>query len=56
MNAMSHEIPNVIGANQSGVAQKIGKLVPGYMAMGETGMFGMSEMAETMSGPRNTFR
>jgi hypothetical protein len=41
MNAMSHEIPNVIGANQQGVARKIGQLVPGYMAMGETGMFGM---------------
>ncbi len=54
MNAMSHQIPNVIGANQKGVAQKIGKLVPGCMAMGETGMHEMSEMGDMMSGPRNT--
>ncbi len=54
MNAMSHEIPNVIGANQQGVARKIGQLVPGYMAMGETGMSGMSEMAQMMTGPKNT--
>jgi FtsP/CotA-like multicopper oxidase with cupredoxin domain len=54
MNAMSHDIPNVIGANQKGVAQKIGKLVPGYMAMGEAGMHEMSAMAEMMPGPRNT--
>ena len=51
---MSHEIPNVIGANQQGVARKIGQLVPGYMAMGETGMGGMSEMGEMMPGPKNT--
>ena len=41
MNAMSHEIPNVIGVDQKGVAQKISKLVPGYMAMGESGMGNM---------------
>jgi FtsP/CotA-like multicopper oxidase with cupredoxin domain len=54
MNAMSHEIPIVIGANQKGVAQQIGKLVPGYMAMGESGMHEMADMAEMMSGPPNT--
>jgi hypothetical protein len=54
MNAMSHEIPNVIGVDQKGVAQKIGKLVPGYMAMGESGMGDMSEMAGMMQGPKNT--
>ncbi len=53
MNAMSHAISNVIGTNQKEVAQKLGKLVPGYMAMGETGMYEMSEMTG-MSGPRNT--
>ena len=52
MNAMSHDVPNVIGASQKGVAQKIGKLVPGYMAMGEKGMGGMSEMADMMPGPQ----
>jgi FtsP/CotA-like multicopper oxidase with cupredoxin domain len=54
MNAMSHEIPNVIGVDQKGVAQKIGKLVPGYMAMGESGMGDMVEMAGMMPGPKNT--
>ena len=54
MNAMSHEIPNVIGVDQKGVAQKISKLVPGYMAMGESGMGNMVEMAGMMPGPKNT--
>ncbi|HEY3661580.1 MAG TPA: copper oxidase [Chthoniobacterales bacterium] len=54
MNAMSHTVPNLIGANQKEVARKIGKLVPGYMAMGEAGMHDMSEMSEMMPGPRNT--
>ena len=54
MNAMSHEVPNTIGADQKGTERKIRKLVPGYMAMGETGMHGMSEMGEMMKGPRNT--
>ena len=54
MNAMSHDIPNVIGVDQKGVAQKIGKLVPGYMAMGESGMGNMVEMAGMMPGPKNT--
>ncbi|MBA3963428.1 MAG: copper oxidase [Chthoniobacterales bacterium] len=54
MNAMSHTIPNVIGVEQGEAAKKIGKLVPGYMAMGEEGMHDMAQMAETMGGPRNT--
>jgi hypothetical protein len=54
MNAMSHAIPNVVGADQKDVARKIGKLVPGYMAMGETGMYEMHAMTEMMHGPRNT--
>lgn len=54
MNAMNHEVPNVIGANQKGIAQQIGKLVPGYMAMGEAGMHEMAAMTEMMPGPRNT--
>src|SRR5713226_10270711 len=52
MNAMSHNIPNVIGADQTGVSQKIGKLIPGYMAMGSEGMHGKDEMQ--MQGPPNT--
>ena len=37
MNAMGHNVPTMIGVDQSGVAEKIGKLVPEYMIMGDTG-------------------
>jgi manganese oxidase len=37
MNAMGHNIPTMIGVDQRGVAEKINKLVPDYMAMGERG-------------------
>jgi len=51
MNAMGHSVPTLIGVDQSGVAEKIGKLVPGYMAMGDKGgsMGGME-----MEIPENT--
>lgn len=52
MNAMGHDIPHMIGVNQDGVEEKVRKLVPGYMAMGETGMDEMMEMG--MKGPENT--
>ena len=50
MNAMSHDIPNLIGVKQGNVEQKIRSILPGYMAMGETGMGGMMEMGR----PKNT--
>lgn len=37
MNAMGHDIPNMIGVEQKEIAKKINKLVPDYMAMGERG-------------------
>ncbi|HEV2007783.1 MAG TPA: copper oxidase, partial [Burkholderiales bacterium] len=37
MNAMGHNVPTMIGVDQRGVAEKIGKLVPDYMIMGDTG-------------------
>jgi hypothetical protein len=52
MNAMSHDIPNVIGVDQSKVGEKIGSLVDGYMPMGEKGMHEMLDM--NMRGPENT--
>jgi manganese oxidase len=53
MNAMSHTIPNLIGVEQGGsVARRLGDALPGYMAMGETGMSGMAGMA--MELPPNT--
>lgn len=51
MNAMSHEIPNMIGVPQpTSLEQKVRSLLPGYMAMGENGMGNMMEMGR----PRNT--
>jgi len=37
MNAMGHDVPTMIGVDQRGIAEKIGKLVPDYMAMGSGG-------------------
>ncbi|THC40194.1 multicopper oxidase family protein [Massilia sp. Mn16-1_5] len=37
MNAMGHSVPNMIGVDHRGVAEKISKLVPDYMVMGDKG-------------------
>jgi hypothetical protein len=37
MNAMGHQVPNLIGVPQKDLAKRINKLVPDYMAMGATG-------------------
>jgi len=52
MNQMNHDVPNTIGVSQKGLEQRVKRLLPGYMAMGETGMGEMAEMH--MKGPRNT--
>jgi FtsP/CotA-like multicopper oxidase with cupredoxin domain len=52
MNAMGHNVPTMIGVDHRGVAQKIMKLVPDYMVMGERGMADMGEME--MPIPDNT--
>jgi FtsP/CotA-like multicopper oxidase with cupredoxin domain len=52
MNQMGHNLPIMTGVDQSGVAEKIGELVPGYMPMGSTGMGDMTEM--DMGTPRNS--
>ncbi len=51
MNAMGHDVPTLIGVDHGGVAEKISKLVPGYMVMGDKGgsMGGME-----MEIPENT--
>ncbi|MES2742941.1 MAG: copper oxidase [Pseudomonadota bacterium] len=53
MNAMGHDVPNMIGVDQRKVAQQINQLVPGYMAMGERGMADMEQM-QMMALPENT--
>jgi FtsP/CotA-like multicopper oxidase with cupredoxin domain len=37
MNAMGHDVPNLIGVDHQGVAKQINDLVPGYMVMGDKG-------------------
>ena len=52
MNQMAHDLPNLINVDQSGIEEKVRALLPGYMAMGQTGMGEMADMQ--MGGPRNT--
>jgi len=52
MNAMGHGVPTMLGVDASDLEDKIRKLVPGYMAMGQGGMHEMTEMM--MPGPANT--
>lgn len=54
MNAMGHEVPNLVGVDQRGLEEKIQRLLPGYMAMGREGMADMQGMAGHMPGPENT--
>ena len=52
MNAMGHDVPNLIGVEHADLARKIGKIIPGYMLMGDKGMADMAEM--DMELPHNT--
>ena len=52
MNAMGHNVPTMIGVDHRGLVEKINKLVPEYMVMGERGMADMGEME--MPLPDNT--
>jgi manganese oxidase len=52
MNQMGHDVPNTIGADLSGSSKRIGRLVPGYHAMGQHGMGDMAAMK--MPTPANS--
>ena len=52
MNQMGHRAPNMVGVDTSGLAGQIRPLLPGYMAMGETGMSDMTDMQ--MPSPKNS--
>ena len=52
MNAMGHAVPTLIGVDHRGIAGRIARMVPGYMAMGERCMADMTEME--MAIPENT--
>ncbi|MEM1248852.1 MAG: copper oxidase [Acidobacteriota bacterium] len=54
MNAMGHEIPNTLGVRQKEVEAKIRSILPGYMAMGESGMAEHTYHVDHMPGPENT--
>ncbi len=48
MNQMGHEIPNMIGVRPGSLDAKAGKVVPGYMTMGQHGMGDMAAMRMRM--------
>jgi FtsP/CotA-like multicopper oxidase with cupredoxin domain len=50
MNQMAHDVPNLTGVDQQEVEKKVQALLPGYMAMGQTGTGDMMDMGH----PRNT--
>jgi FtsP/CotA-like multicopper oxidase with cupredoxin domain len=50
MNAMSHELPLMIGVKQADAEARVRQVLPSYMAMGSAGMGGMMEMGR----PKNT--
>jgi hypothetical protein len=52
MNAMGHNVPTLIGVDHRGITERIQRLVPDYMVMGERGMADMTEMS--MPLPDNT--
>ena len=52
MNQMGHGLPNMIGVRSAPLNSQVGRLLPGYMSMGETGMADMAEMG--MAVPENS--
>ena len=52
MNPMGHAVPTMIGVDHRGLVEKIRRLVPEYMVMGERGMADMGSME--MPLPDNT--
>jgi FtsP/CotA-like multicopper oxidase with cupredoxin domain len=56
MNAMGHDVPNLLGVDQSGVEAQIRSQLPGYMAMGRDGMAEHQVHTDSghMRGPENT--
>jgi manganese oxidase len=52
MNQMGHGLPNMIGVNPGDLDQKVQKLLPDYMTMGQHGMGDMGDMG--MAVPPNS--
>ncbi|MSR63192.1 MAG: copper oxidase [Planctomycetes bacterium] len=52
MNQMGHGIPNTVGVEVGDLDERVRKLLPGYMTMGQQGMGEMAEMG--MANPKNS--
>ncbi|MDB4958880.1 MAG: multicopper oxidase protein [Myxococcales bacterium] len=52
MNQMGHDAANLVGADTTDLDAKLGRVVPGYMTMGQGGMSEMSTMR--MPQPKNS--
>jgi manganese oxidase len=52
MNQMGHDVPNMIGVDPRKLDKRIGRILPGYMTMGQSGMGDMGEMG--MPVPKNS--
>lgn len=50
MNAMEHDIPNVLGVDQTKLKEALDKFVPGSMVMGTAGMSEHAEHADHLTG------
>jgi hypothetical protein len=56
MNAMGHDLPNPLGVKQGDLEAAVRKMLPDYLAMGESGMAEHQAHSESghMQGPENT--
>ena len=54
MNAMGHDIPNVVGADQEELQKRLNALAPGAVTMGTSGMAEHAMHAEHQKGLPNT--
>jgi FtsP/CotA-like multicopper oxidase with cupredoxin domain len=54
MNQMGHNVPNMLGVKPGRLDKQVQRLLPDYMAMGQSGMGNMGEMAEAMGVPKNS--
>ena len=54
MNQMGHDLPNLLGIDDSPTEQRVQELVPGTMVMGNTGMGEMADHQGMMPMPRNS--
>ncbi|MBL8274142.1 MAG: multicopper oxidase domain-containing protein, partial [Xanthomonadales bacterium] len=56
MNAMGHDVPNLLGADVAGIEERMRAMLPGYMTMGTAGMAEHQDHTDSghMRGPENT--